>query len=110
MFRIRESTAQIKALPLGLLQFHGLLFLWCRADNKDCLPSSDEWLARILSGPAGRQRDLLQLSAAWHLRGRRLLHGNPVALPVLGKSRFFRAELEVGLSHLQVHEQSRSKA
>lgn len=65
------------------------------------LPSAAEWLSRVLEQE--RPKQLMQLATAWHLRGRRLLNGNPVALPLVGRECLFRVRLQA--SRIELYRQ-----
>lgn len=73
----------------------------CSLGQKEQPPSAIDWLQRITSKDSSSTKDLFLLSAAWHLSGLKLLKGNPVALPILGKQVFF-AVSEVRSSNPEV--------
>ena len=71
----------------------------CRPKNQDKKTlSSSTWLAGIMGDKFGKPYNLLKQMAVWHLEGRQILHGNPVAIPILGTNCYFRAGIPVGLA------------
>lgn len=64
----------------------------CRSQHYDTGQSASKWVDRILGDKSARLCKLLNHMASWHLEGRQILNGNPIAIPILGANRYFRAE------------------
>ena len=56
--------------------------------------AAGDWVLGMLGNSSTQQRHLLQVLAHGHLRGRSLLLGNPVVLPLLGRSCLFQVSAQ----------------